>query len=282
MSEGYAMRPSRVLRKLRAGQVAYSTKLNLGDSRAAEIAAMSGFDCVWTDLEHVANDWSAIEKQILACKAHGADTVVRVARGSYSDLVRPLEMDATAIMVPHIMSLADAKTVVRHTKFHPLGLRPADGGNADGGYCAIGFTDYLRQANEQRFNILQIEDVEPLDELEDIIALPGLDMIFFGPGDFSQSIGAPGQMDHPLIGETRRRIAELAVKHGKFAGTVGSTANAGELAAMGYRFISIGADVIALTQYFRGITSELSKQEAAPVASVYADQAPAPEAGVSP
>lgn len=267
-----AMRPSRVLQKLRAGEVAYATKLNLGDARAAEIAAMSGLDCIWTDMEHVPNDWSVVEKQILAAKAHGVDTIVRVARGGYSDYIRPLEMDATGIMVPHIMSAADAKAVIRSTKFHPLGLRPVDGGNADGAYCSIGFADYLRQANEQRFNVLQIEDVEPLDELEDIIALPGLDMIFFGPGDFSQSIGAPGQMDHPLIGETRRKIAELAVKHGKFAGTVGSTGNAAELVAMGYRFISVGADVIALTQYFRGIVGELHKQDAGRVRSVYADR----------
>lgn len=269
------MRQSRVLGKLRAGQVAYATKLNLADARAAEIAAMSGFDCVWTDMEHVANDWSAVEKQILAAKAHGADTIVRVSRGGYSDYIRPLEMDAAGIMVPHIMSLDDAKAVVRSTKFHPLGLRPVDGGNADGGFCAVEFADYLEQANRERFNILQIEDVEPLSELEEIIALPGVDIIFFGPGDFSQSIGAPGQMDHPLLVETRRRIAELAAKHGKFAGTVGSTANCAELVAMGYRFISIGADVVALTQYFRGIIGELHNRDTGRIASVYANTDPA-------
>lgn len=266
------MRPSRVLQKLRAGDVAYATKLNLGDARAAEIAAMSGFDCIWTDMEHVANDWSVVEKQILAAKAHGADTIVRVARGSYSDYIRPLEMDAAGIMVPHIMSAADARAVIRHTKFYPLGLRPVDGGNADGAYCGIGFDDYLRQANEQRFNVLQIEDVEPLDELEDIIALPGLDLIFFGPGDFSQSIGAPGQMDHPLLLETRIKIAELAVKHGKYAGTVGSTDNAGELIGMGYRFISIGADVVALTRYFGGIMDELRKRNGRRAEGIYLDR----------
>lgn len=253
----YAMRPSRVLAKLRAGDTAYCIKLNLADSRVAEIAALAGFDCVWTDMEHVPNDWSVIERIIMAAKMHDVDTVVRVSRGSYSDLVRPLEMDASAIMVPHIMSVADAKTVVRNTKFYPLGLRPADGGNADGAYCNIAFTDYIQQANEQRFNILQIEDVEPLDELEDIIALPGMDMIFFGPGDFSQSIGAPGQLNHPKIAETRARIAELAVKHGKFAGTVGSVANSAELIGMGYRFISVGADVAGLSQYFQHIVNDL-------------------------
>jgi 4-hydroxy-2-oxoheptanedioate aldolase len=255
----FAMRPSRVLRKLRAGQVAFCTKLNLADVRAAEIAAMAGFDCIWTDMEHVANDWSVIEKQVLAAKVHDVDTIVRVARGGYSDFIRPLELDAAGIMVPHIMSLEDAQSVVHHTKFHPLGLRPVDGGNADGAFCNMDFSDYLKQANEQRLTIGQIEDVEALKQLEDIIGLPGLDIVFFGPGDFSQSLGAPGKFDHPVLVETRRRIAELAVKHGKIAGTVGSVRDCPDLIAMGYRFLSIGADVVGLNQYYRGIAAELDK-----------------------
>jgi len=260
MEQKINMRPSRVLAKLRAGGVASCTKINLLDSRVVEIAAMAGFDCVWSDMEHVPNDWSAIEKQILAAKVYDTDVVVRVARGGYSDYIRPFEMDATGIMVPHIMSLKDAKDVVRMTRFHPIGRRPVDGGNADGAYCLIDFKDYLQQANHERFVIVQIEDPEPLDELEEIAALDGIDMLFFGPGDFSQGIGAPGEWDHPLIESTRKRIAEVAIAHNKFAGTVGSVDNMENLINMGYRFISIGADVISLTGYFRNIVSEFNKK----------------------
>ena len=73
MIEGIKMRPSRVLGKLRSGGVVSCVKLNLSDSRAFEIAAMAGFDCLWTDMEHVGNDWSAIEKQVLAAKACNTD-----------------------------------------------------------------------------------------------------------------------------------------------------------------------------------------------------------------
>ncbi len=263
------MRPSKVLRKLKAGETVFCIKLNLGDARVAEIAAMSGFDCLWTDMEHVPNDWSSLEKQILAAKTHDVDVVVRVARGSYSDYIRPLEMDASGIMVPHVMNATDAASIVKNTKFFPLGLRPLDGGNADGGYCNVDFMDYIQQANEQRFNILQIEDVEALDELDAIAALPGVDMIFFGPGDFSQSIGAPGQMDHPKIAEARRLVAEAAVSRGIFAGTVGGLGNVDELIAMGYQFISVGADVVGLGQYFGGLQQELSKRKATSNSSIY-------------
>lgn len=255
------MRPSRVLEKLRAGQTAFCFKHNLADARAVEIAAQAGFDCAWVDLEHVANDLRVVEQAVWAAKAHNADVMVRVARGSYSDYIRPLELDAAGIMVPHVMSAADAQAVARLTRFHPLGRRPVDGGNADGAYCGIEFTEYLKQANEQRFVAVQIEDPEPLAELDAIAAVPGIDMLFFGPGDFSHGIGAPGQWDHPRLLDARRRVAEAAQTHGKFAGTVASTGNLQELVGLGYRFLSIGADVVGLSQYCQSILTTVNPQQ---------------------
>ena len=102
---------------------------------------------------------------------------------------------------------------------------------------------------------------EPLDDLDAIAALEGVDMLFFGPGDFSQAIGAPGEWNHPLLQETRRRVAKACAAHGKFAGTVGSPANLDELLALGYRFINTGADVIGLAQYCAGLVSEFQKRD---------------------
>ncbi len=254
------MRKSRVLRKLRAGEIATCFKLNLTGGEVIEIAAMSGFDCLWVDREHVTQDWSEIKSQNWAAKAHNTDLMVRVSRGSYSDLVKPLELDASGILVPHIMNLDDAKKVIYYTRFHPIGRRPIDGGNADGNYTNLDFCEYLKQANEQRFIALQIEDPEPLEDLEAIAALEGYDMLFFGPGDFSHGIGAPGEWNHSLLLETRRKIAEVARKHGKFAATVGSPLNARELIDMGYQFISIGADVVGLSTYCKDLMDNFKKQ----------------------
>lgn len=250
-----SMRPSKVLAKFRAGEVINCFKTNLSDARAVEIAAMLGFDCVWTCVEHVANDWAAIEQQVWATKGYDVDLMVRVSRGSYSDHIKPLEIDAAGILVPHVMSLEDAKRVVWMTRFHPIGRRPVDSGNADGAYCNIPMLEYMRQANEQRFVALQIEDPEPLPDLEAIAELEGVDMLFFGPADFSQGICAPGQSDHPKLLETRRRVAEVCLKNGKLAGTVATPANARELIDMGYRFINIGADVIGLSEYCKDIVA---------------------------
>ena len=150
-------------------------------------------------MEHVPNTLQDIENQLRAAKIYDVDTVVRVKRGSYSDLICPLEIDATGIMVPHVMSAEDAMKVAWHTRFHPIGRRPVDGGNADGAYCTIPFKSYIKQANEQRFVIAQIEDPEPMDELERIAQVEGIDMLFFGAGDFSHGIGLPGEWELPKV-----------------------------------------------------------------------------------
>ncbi len=253
------MRTSKVLNKLRSGNIANCFKVNLKDAQVSEIAAITGFDCVWADLEHIGQDWSVIASHVWATKAHDVDLMVRVPRGAYSDYIKPLEMDATGILVPHIMGVEDAKKVIQITRFHPLGRRPIDGGNADGAYTAMDFNQYLELANRERFIALQIEDPEPLDELEDIARLDGFDMLFFGPGDFSQGIGAPGQWDHPLLIETRKRVAQVANKYGKFAATVGSAANLQELLDMGYHFVSVGADVVGLKNYCQDIIKTFGK-----------------------
>lgn len=252
------MRKSKVLAKMRNGQVATCVKVNMSCARNVEIAAMCGFDCVWIDMEHVPNDMSAIENAVRAAKIHDCDLLTRVSRGSYSDLIRPLEADSTGIMVPHLMSLEDAKKIVYYTKFHPIGRRPIDGGNADGAFCLINSNEYMKTANEERFTIVQIEDPEPLEELEDICALPGIDMIFFGPADFSQGIGYPNQFDDPFVKETQRRVAECARRHGKFAGTVGNAENFDKLVDMGYTFINTGSDVRALALYYENMISKVS------------------------
>jgi 4-hydroxy-2-oxoheptanedioate aldolase len=243
------MRESRVLKKLKAGEIVSCFKVNLSDGQAADLAAGMGFDCLWIDREHQANDWNVLAAQNWAAKSHDVDLMVRVSRGSYSDYIKPLEMDATGILVPHIMSLEDARKVVRMTRFHPVGRRPVDGGNADGFYTGLDFNDYLTEANEKRFVVFQIEDPEPLDELEAIADLDGYDMLFFGPGDFSHGIGAPGDWNNPRLTAARERIAQVADKYGKYAATTCNINDLGKFTDMGYKFLNIGADVVGLIQY---------------------------------
>jgi len=253
------LRKSKVLRTIREGKTAICVKLNLADARVAEIAAMCGVDCIWIDMEHVPSDYIDLENMIRAAKLYDVDTLTRVSKGSYNDFIKPFEADSTAIMVPHLMSYEEAKKIVYYTKFHPIGRRPIDGGNADGKFCMVSVEDYIKEANEERFVIVQIEDPEPLDELEEICALPGIDMIFFGPADFSQGIGNPTEIFNEETLKARRLVAQTARKHGKMAGTVGGVANFKALEEEGFNFINTGADVVALSAYFSNIVKELRK-----------------------
>ncbi len=240
-------RRSRLLDQLRRGRPVLSYKLNSSCPRIASLAAMSGFDAIWICNEHVPSDWSTLERQIDAAKVFDVDTIVRVAKGCYSDYIRPLEADAAAIMVPHLMSLAEARELVRMIRFQPLGRRPLDGGNADGMFCRMSTAEYIEFANANRMVIVQIEDPEPLSELDEICRLDGIDMIFFGPGDFSHAIGCPGELNHPEVVRARRLVVETARRHGKFAGTVSGAAGLRENLAMGYQLLNCGADVTMIS-----------------------------------
>jgi 4-hydroxy-2-oxoheptanedioate aldolase len=250
------MRESKVLRKLRAGETVSCFKVNIADGQSTEIAAIAGFDCVWVDREHLAQDWSIYSGHVWATKAYDTDLMVRVPRGSYSDYVKPLELDATGILVPHVMGVEDAKKIIEMTRFYPTGRRAIDGGSADGSYTNLDFNEYLKQANSQRFVVFQIEDIEALKELDQIAELDGFDMLFFGPGDFSQSIGAPGDWNNPLVLEARELVARIAKKHGKFAATTGSIDKLHEFKEMGYNFINVGADVVGMTTYCNGLINK--------------------------
>jgi len=128
------LRPSRILRQLRANRFVSTMKLNLTDPRIAEIVGISGIDALWLCQEHVPGDWVNLEHAIRAARLHDVDTLVRVAKGSYSDYIRPFEAGATGIVVPHVESEAEAKKIVEWTRFHPIGKRALDGGNTDGAY----------------------------------------------------------------------------------------------------------------------------------------------------
>jgi 4-hydroxy-2-oxoheptanedioate aldolase len=255
------MRESKVLKKLREGQTVSCFKVNLGEGQVAELAAMAGFDCIWLDREHQAQDWAIMASQIWAAKAHDTDVMVRVPRGSYSDYVKPLELDASGIIVPHIMGVEDAKKVIEMTRFHPIGRRAIDGGSADGNYTNLDFNQYLQKSNQHKCIMLQIEDPEPLEDLEAIAALEGFDVLFFGPGDFSQAIGAPGEWNHPQIIEARKRVAEVAHKYGKFAATTGTIDRLDEFIGLGYHFISVGADVVGLSNYCKELVSKFNQSK---------------------
>jgi len=238
-------------RDISAGKTPMCMKFNLADPRGIEICGLSGLSAVWLCNEHVGNDWINLENQIRAAKLYDMDTIVRVEKGSYSDYIKPFEADATAIMVPHVTTAEEARHIVQMTRFHPLGRRAMDGGNIDGLYCLIPTDQYITHTNTERLLIFQIESREALENVEEIAAVPGFDILLFGPGDFSHLIGKAGNVLDDEVVAARKRVAAAARSNGKMAMSPGVFNARQTLEAEGWQIFNIGADVIGLGQYYQ-------------------------------
>ncbi len=264
------LRPSRILRELRSGQSSTVIKINLNDPRIIELAGLAGASAVWLCNEHVPNDWLNLEHQIRAAKLHDLDTIVRVSKGGYSDYNKPFECDATAIMVPHIISADEARNVVDMVRCRPLGSKPLDGGNMDGAFCQVSLADYCHHCNTEKFVILQIESPEALEVVEEIAAVPGFDALLFGAGDFSHRIGKLGQVTSPEVVAARKRVHAAAIKHGKHAAVASLFGQKDQLIEEGTRVFTLGADVLELGNAFHKLVKDFDGGAAAPSSdSVY-------------
>lgn len=245
------MQKSKVLAKLRAGKPVLCTKTNFSEPGIVELIGLVGFDCIWICQEHLWANTETLANMIRAARATGMDSMIRIEKASYSSAIRPLEMGAKGLMVPHIVSGAEAEHWVRATRFAPVGRRGIDGVNADADWGLMDFGEYLRFSNEETFLAFQIEDPEALTELEKIARVPGFDILFVGIGDLSHSLGFPGDFSRPEIWDVLKRVAEVAASYGKFAGAPGLSPEWTEkLLELGYRFITNGADIIYLKEAF--------------------------------
>jgi 4-hydroxy-2-oxoheptanedioate aldolase len=252
------MRVSRVREKLAAGKPVLVTKMNTLDPMIADLIGLIGFDCLWLCNEHTGIDWDRMGHLVRTSSMNGMDTMIRVSKGSYSDYIRPLELGATGIMVPHCMSAEEARTIGQSTRFQPVGRRAIDGGNCDGLYCLLPVKEYLRLANENTFIVVQIEDPEALDHIDEIVAAPGVDVVFIGPGDLSHGLGDPGNIQHPRIEKAIHDVARACRQHGKHWGIPVTAETAPRFLDLGARFLASGADVLGLGTYFRDLRERFS------------------------
>jgi 4-hydroxy-2-oxoheptanedioate aldolase len=149
---------------------------------------------------------------------------------------------------------------VRAVKFPPLGDRGFDGAGRDAGFWFGAPKDYVARANHETFLVVQIETQEALDHVEAIAAVPGVDMMFIGPGDISLRLGcAPGVRD-PVMLEAQKKVAAAARKHGKAWGRpVGTTEEARVLVQLGAQLVSMGSEFGALHAQFSGCSAQFDE-----------------------
>lgn len=221
--------------------------LHFTDPVVYEMASLMGFDAIWIDLEHHSHTLETAQNLIRAARIGKSDIVARPAKGEFMRLGRLLEAGAQGILYPRCDDAAEARELVKWAKFPPIGKRGVDGGNPDMPYCSMPLDQYVKAANENTFIIAQIEEESSLANVEEILAVDGIDAVFLGPGDFSSIGGFPGDMNHPKIAQAMEKIAAAAKKTGKHWGRpAASPADAKKYIEMGARIIAHSADLLIL------------------------------------
>jgi 4-hydroxy-2-oxoheptanedioate aldolase len=253
------MRKSKIKVKLARNEPVLVPQFCLNDPSVFELASLMGFDGIWLDLEHYGFSVETAQNLMRAARVGGADIVARPAKGEFMRMARLLESGAQGIIYPRCDDAVEAAEVVKWAKFAPMGKRGFDGGNPDMPYCTMSVECYIKEANEETFIVIQIEDQHALDNVEAIANLEGVDVLFLGPFDFSILSGIPGQFEHSLVQEAIRKVAEAASKAGKHWGMpCGTIERVRQVLAMGGRFLYHGVDFLMVKSGLEQLQKQLS------------------------
>lgn len=231
------------------------------DSNFIESLGYSGMDFVILDQEHGPITNETLHNHVRAAKVGGIKSIVRVKGVDANAIGSALDAGADGVQVPNISTAEEAKSAVTAAKFHPLGSR---------GVCRFvkaaefGSTlkgDYFESANEKML-ILQVEGKEGIDNLDEILKVEGFDVLFIGPYDLSQSIGIPGQIDHPKMEKLMNEVLEKATSKGKHLGTFAdSIPSARKLYKKGFEYLSYSVDVNIFLEAAQIIKREIIEEK---------------------
>ncbi len=222
--------------------VSFGGWLQIGHTAPARILAASGLEWVAVDLEHGAIDISQCPDLIQAIRGEGA---VPLARIPYNDIIwirRCLDAGFRGIIVPLVSSAEEARRAVRVAKYPPDGERGI-GFAAANRFGARLSNESLQQENSEIAVIVQIETAAGVENLEEILAVDGVDGMFIGPYDLSGSYGVLGQFDHPVMLEAYRKCLDCCSRTGMMAGVHVVAPDAAEVR----RRLEQGFDLIALS-----------------------------------
>jgi 4-hydroxy-2-oxoheptanedioate aldolase len=240
-------------RKLRAGQVVLGVFIGIGAPRLVELCGLAGFDYVLIDAEHGPIDVSGCEDMVRAAEAVGVTPIVRVPENHDKTILRYLDIGAQGIMVPQVNSKADAERAVNAVKYAPLGHRGLAAARSAAYGQAMPLNEYVRRANEETMIFAQIEHVKALEHLDEILTIEEIDVIELGTADLSQSMGHPGETNHPEVRAVADEIVDRALRSGKVVGdTINDPAAAAAAIRRGIRKIDcslIGLATRALSSY---------------------------------
>ncbi len=244
------MKNNPVKQKLYNGEISVGTMvIEFNTPGIASILAPSGIDFIVYDMEHSGFSIESVKRLMSYNRGLDVTPVVRVADTQYSYMANALDAGAMGVMVPLVESHEQVQRIIQSCKYYPLGRRGTAFQVAHDDYLAGDMAVKMKQANEEMLIIVQIETELGVDRIEEIISADGIDVAWVGHNDLSQSLGIPGQFEHPRFLTAMDRIVEACNKYGKTAGRmVTDVESADRWMDKGYRCLAYSGDIWLLQQ----------------------------------
>lgn len=236
-------------RKMDAGQLCVGPGISFSDPAVSE-ALVGCADFLWLDLEHTPMSLEAMHAHILATRGSGVPGLVRVPTSDVGMIKRVLDTGAEGLIVPQVRSADEVRQVAAACRYAPQG----DRGFGPRRSCDFGrrpLADYLAESNEHLFVAVQIEHVDAWENLDDILAVDGIDSIVIGPYDLSSSLGHPGEIDHPRVTAAVESIVKRSRQAGRYVG-LGMFPNVDRAVAaqqLGVHWVQCGGDWGYMARY---------------------------------
>lgn len=251
------MKPNRVRQVTGEGRVAFGHMVMEFDTPGiAKLCDLADLDFVLIDMEHGPLDISQVAGIIARFKATGISPIVRVPASEYHFVARVMDAGAHGIMAPNVRTPEQARVLNNAMRYAPDGGRGLGLGTSHNDFVRPDPVGYMTEANRSNLLLCQIESTTALRNLQGIASAPGVDCLWVGHMDLTQSMGIVGQFDHPDFLSALRDVAAAAKQHGQLAGIQpGSPEQARDWMEIGYDMISYSTDI---TVYSAALVSEVA------------------------
>ena len=239
------MKTNFVRSKLKRGEPSVGTWLNLADPMSARLMARVGFDWLTVEMEHTPVTFEHVATNVALIAAGDTVPIVRVPWNSIENIKRVLDTGAWGVVVPMVNSRAEAEAVVSAARYIPQGNRSV-GGQLHASNFDTDPATYYAKANEEILVVLMIEHVDAIRNIDEICATPGVDVVFVGPNDLTQSMGGPPvfENDSPEFNGALEKVLAAARKHGVAPGIhVADAAAAKRRLDQGFQFVAVISEI---------------------------------------
>jgi 4-hydroxy-2-oxoheptanedioate aldolase len=244
------MRTNQVKEKLKRGEPALGAWLSLPSISAARIMTRLGFDWLLVDMEHTGHDAVLMADMIaIIADAGTCAPFVRIPTNSVEWYKWALDAGAWGVVVPMVNSREEAERAVDCSKYPPQGSRSIGGTFGPYGFGVIDWPSYAQTANNEIVVAIQIESRPALEHLDDILAVPGIDVAFVGPNDLHAQLGLPASVDgnEPEFLAALERIKDSSRKHGVAPGIFAGVGQVGaERIRQGFQMVAVATDVSSM------------------------------------